>query len=197
MEIELHIEELETERRWDRLRIPHGHGTVVGRFLSFQNDQTFVWLDAFATREERLAAREAEPENPFVLRSTVRTLTPAFGSTITQIDEFERMKESPVIEVRQYRIRPGMRERFAVFLRNRTLAEHVRLGMPIYGQFDALEDDNLFVFFRGFPDLLERDRRKADFYQSRLWLEELQDEAFSMIEDYKNVLLVTPVILRE
>ena len=43
------------------------------------------------------------------------------------------------------------------------------------------------------PDLVERDRRKAAFYGSKLWLEELQDEAFSMIEDYTNVLLVAAV----
>jgi hypothetical protein len=47
---------------------------------------------------------------------------------------------------------------------------------------------------RAVPRLVsERDRRKAAFYQSRQWLEELQDQAFSMIEDYSNVLLVAPL----
>ena len=65
--------------------------------------------------------------------------------------------------------------------------------MPVYGQFDDLDDENVFVFLRGFSDMVDRDRRKNAYYRSPLWLNELQDEAFSMIDDYSNVLLVTPV----
>jgi hypothetical protein len=104
-----------------------------------------------------------------------------------------RMAESHVLELRQYRIAPGQRARFGKFFRERTLEAQARSGMNVCGQFDDLDDENVFVWFRGFPDLAERDRRKADFYQSAYWLDELQDEAFSMIEDYTNVLLVTRV----
>src|SRR5207253_2598061 len=58
---------------------------------------------------------------------------------------------------------------------------------------DDLGDENGFTFFRGFRDLVQRERVKAEFYGGEYWLKELEKEAFSMIEDYSNVLLVTPV----
>lgn len=185
MEIELHIDELETERRWNYLQWHRGLDTVLGRFLAMRDDNTFVWLQKPGPSPEAPAG--------LLRRSTVRAMRPAIGTTITKADEFARLAESPVLELRQYRLVPGMRSRFAAFLRDRTLETHLRLGMAIYGPFEALDDENVLIWFRGFPDLVERDRRKTAFYQSAYWLEELQDEAFSMIEDYTNVLLVTPV----
>src|SRR6185436_10430004 len=122
-----------------------------------------------------------------------RVLAPATGSTIARFEDFARIAESPVLEIRQYRLVPGTRARFAAFLRDRTLESHIRLGMTVHGPFDDLGDDDVLTWFRGFPSLAERDRRKAAFYQGEYWLNELQDEAFSMIEDYRNVMLVTPV----
>jgi len=187
MEIELHVERLASERRWNRLQeldaAPPTSGVVLGRFISFRDDDTFVWLHGFRDREERLAAK---------CESGVRALAPTIGSTITRFEDFARIAESPILEIRQYRVVPGARARFATFLRDRTLAEQLRLGMTIHGPFDDLDDDNILTWFRGFPGLVERDRRKAAFYQGEYWLNELQDEAFSMIEDYSNVMLVTP-----
>ena len=205
MELQLRICEIGDERRWnfvdffEREVMPlHeriGIGKILGGFLSFRDDETFVWLQGFRDREERLASRDSAlmANAPPMRKEIIRNLVPAAGSTITELEGFDGMEESPVLEIRQYRIRPGKRLRFAEFFRDRALPPHERLGMPIYGQFDSLDDENLFVFLRGFPSLLERDQIKAEFYQSRLWLEEMQDEAFSMIEDYSNVLLVTPI----
>ena len=187
MEIALHIEEVEIERRWERLHTLQGRGKVVGRFLSFQNDQTVAWLDALPTGEPA-------PASPLVHGSKVHTLTPQAGSTIAQLHDFERIRESPVVEIRFYRVFPGMRGRFAAFFRECSLEPLQRYGMAVYGPFDSLDDEDVVVWLRGFPDLLERERRKAAFYQSRLWLEELQDEAFSIIQDYRNNMLVMPVL---
>ena len=63
--------------------------------------------------------------------------------------------------------------------------------MVVHGPFDDLDDEDVLTWFRGFPSLAERDRRKACFYQSRLWLDELETEAFSMIDRYE-VMLMTP-----
>ena len=101
--------------------------------------------------------------------------------------------EDIVVEYPPRRLAPGQRARFQRFFNERTLEAQERSGMSVCGQFVDLDDENLFVWLRGFPDLLERDRRKADFYQSAYWLHELQDEAFSMIEDYSNTLLLMPV----
>jgi len=184
MEIELHIEELETERRANRLQWFDNAGLegIVGRFLSFRDDNTFVWLRAFSA---------PLPDQNFVRRETTIHLTPTIGSTIHELSDFARISE-PVIELRQYRIAKGQRDRFATFLRDRTLDAQLRLGMTVHGPFNAAEDDEVLVWFRGFPSLEERDRRKAAFYQGHYWLNELEEEAFSMIEDYSNVILLTP-----
>jgi len=205
MELQLRICEIGDERRWNfadfferelmPLHARIGAGKILGRFLSFRDDETFVWLQGFRNQEERLSARDSElmANAPVMRKEIVRNLVPAVGSTITDLEGFDGMEESSVLEIRQYRIQPGRRLRFAEFFRDRALEPHDRLGMPIYGQFDSLDDENLFVFLRGFSSLVQRDRIKAEFYQSRLWLEEMQDEAFSLIEDYSNVLLVTPI----
>ena len=186
MQVDLHIETLESERRWNRLQwfksaSPDG---VLGKFLAYKDQETLVWL----------RASHAPPPDPTFVHSTQTIrLTPAFGSTITEAEHFARIAESPLLELRQYRIVPGARRRFAEFLSERTFDEHVRLGMPVYGPFDALDDEDLIVWFRGFSDLVDRDRRKAQFYQGDLWVNELESIAMPMIADYSNVMLVTPV----
>jgi len=146
-------------------------------FLSFRDDARFVSLHTMPAPPPSI-----EPEAVLNLRSAVTTA-----------DELRSMMESPVLELRQYRVFPGKRDAFAKFFRENCLQPLVEYGMKVYGQFDDVDDENVFTWFRGFPDLVERDRRKAAFYGSQLWLNELQDEAFSMIEDYTNVMLVMPV----
>jgi hypothetical protein len=191
MQIELRICDVVAEQRWKWLQDfePSGRGRFLGAFISYRDDAKLVLLHGFRDAEERLANAPVP-----IGESIVRVLTPTIGSTITTLDDFERITD-PVLELRQYRIAPGQRARFATFLRDRTLAEQTRLGMNVHGPFDDLDDENNLVWFRGFPDLFERDRRKAAFYEGRLWLAELQDEAFSMIEDYSNVMLLAPVPL--
>lgn len=171
MQIELHIEKAEPDERWSRVQML---GTDnLARFISYRDDLTFAWLSVGNKSGIRLVS--------------------APGSTITKPEEFRRLAESPVIEIRQYRIAQGQRARFAKFFVERSLPPLLRYGMAVYGQFDDVDDETNFVWLRGFPSLVERDCRKAEFYGSKLWLEELQDEAFSMIEDYSNVLLAAPV----
>jgi hypothetical protein len=178
MEIELRIYEVESDYRWNWVQsIAHPL-----RFISLRDDATFVCLNG---------AHSVEPSP--IRKLTLRRLAPAAGSTITTAAELDRIVESPVLEIRQYRIAPGQRERFAKFFVDKTLPAQASYGMAVYGHFNDLDDENTFTWFRGFPGIVERDRRKNEFYQSSLWLNELQEEAFSMIEDYSNVLLVTPV----
>ena len=157
-------------------------------FFSFRDDVRLVSFRAFADAEERRDARAV-----IDAKCETHDLVPAVGSTISSLDDFKRITESPVLEIRQYKMKPGSRARFAPWFRDRTLESHDRLGMPIYGQYDDLGDENGFTFFRGFRDLVQRERVKAEFYGGEYWLKELEKEAFSMIEDYSNVLLVTPV----
>jgi len=170
MEFELHTGKAEPDYRWTQVQsLGAGH---LGRFISYRDDVTFAWFS--------------------VSRGGGVRLTPTLGSAITEHVQLAHIA-APVLEIRQYRIRPGLRARFAEFFATRALPAQLRYDIPVYGQFEDLDDANNYVFLRGFADLRARDCLKAAFYQSKLWLEELQDDAFSMIEDYSNVVLVAPV----
>ncbi len=55
-----------------------------------------------------------------------------------------------------------------------------------------LGDEDRFVWFRAFETEEERERLKAEFCGGQIWKEELEHEAFSMVEDYSDVTLVRP-----
>ncbi len=55
-----------------------------------------------------------------------------------------------------------------------------------------MQDDNTFIWLRGFENAEDRDRKKEAFCGGDLWLERLEEEAFSMVEGFSNVLLVEP-----
>lgn len=97
-----------------------------------------------------------------------------------------------IIEMRTYKLRPGMRERFLEIFRSRSMPEHARLGMPILGPFLSLEDPDVFFFMRGFADLPSREPMKAKFYEGELWKKELEHVMMPMIEKYDVVLVDDP-----
>ena len=94
-----------------------------------------------------------------------------------------------IIEMRTYRLKPGLRERFLEIFRSRSMPEHARIGMRILGPFPSIEDPDVFFFMRGFPDLASREPMKAQFYEGELWKKELEGVLMPMIERYDVVLV--------
>jgi|SRR5215469_205477 len=94
-----------------------------------------------------------------------------------------------VIEMRTYKLRPGCRGRFLEIFRTKSVPAHTEIGMKILGPFLSLEDENMFFFMRGFPDLESREGMKARFYQGELWERELENVLMPMIEKYEVVLV--------
>lgn len=182
MDVELHVVQLESERRWNWTEFFNANfaGDVYGRYLSYRDDETFAWLQSPDAQLDLTNAPRRVKESRWRLR-------PAFGFS----DRLAELNESAVVEIRRYRVAPGTRDRFARFLHDRTLEHHERLGMLVHGPFENVDEDDVLTWFRGFPSLAERDRRKAAFYQGRAWVEELEAEAFSMIQTY-DVILATP-----
>jgi NIPSNAP len=97
-----------------------------------------------------------------------------------------------IVEMRTYRIQPGMRERFLELFRTRSMPEHAKLGIPIVGPFLSVEDPDVFFFMRGFPDLASREPLKAKFYEGDLWKKELEHLLMPMIEKYDVVVVDDP-----
>jgi hypothetical protein len=94
-----------------------------------------------------------------------------------------------IVEMRTYKLKAGLRERFLEIFRSRSMPEHARLGMPILGPFLSVEDPDVFFFMRGFPDLASREPMKARFYEGPLWKNELEALMMPMIERYDVVLV--------
>jgi hypothetical protein len=97
-----------------------------------------------------------------------------------------------IVEMRTYRLKPGLRKRFLEIFRSRSMPEHARLGMPILGPFLSVEDPDVFFFMRGFPDLASREPMKSRFYEGALWKDELEAMMMPMIERYDVVLVEDP-----
>jgi NIPSNAP protein len=97
-----------------------------------------------------------------------------------------------VVEMRTYKLKPGMRERFLEVFRTQSVPEHRRLGMKILGPFLSIEEPDTFFFMRGFPDLPSRAPLKASFYEGELWKRELESVLMPMIDKYDVVLVDDP-----
>lgn len=96
-----------------------------------------------------------------------------------------------IVEVRSYRIKPGLRAEFIKLFETRAIPALRSHGMKILGPLLDLENPNKFVWLRSFPSLDERERMKNSFYESELWKNELEAIAMSMLESYDVVLCET------
>jgi hypothetical protein len=101
----------------------------------------------------------------------------------------------PVVELRQYTLRPGQRD-VLIDLFDRELVESQEAdGMAIVGQFRDLDDPDRFTWIRGFASMPARARALASFYGGPAWKSHSARANATMI-DSDNVLLLRPVTAR-
>jgi len=93
-----------------------------------------------------------------------------------------------IVEVRTYKIKPGMRDEFIRFFETRSIPALHSHGMSVFGPLLDLENPDTFIFLRGFPSLEAREEMKTAFYEGPLWKNELEAIAMPMIESYAVVL---------
>jgi hypothetical protein len=97
----------------------------------------------------------------------------------------------PVLELRQYTLRPGMRDVLIELFEREFIESQEALGMTLVGQFRDLDDPNRFVWLRGFADMATRARALNDFYGGPVWKTHREAANDTMI-DSDNVLLLRP-----
>ena len=101
----------------------------------------------------------------------------------------------PVVELRQYTLRPGQRD-VLIDLFDREFVESQEAdGMAIVGQFRDLDDPDRFMWIRGFASMPARARALASFYGGPAWKAHSAAANATMI-DSDNVLLLRPVTAR-
>ena len=97
-----------------------------------------------------------------------------------------------IIEMRTYKIKPGMRSQFLEIFRTKSIPAHAEIGMKILGPFLSVEDPDTLFFMRGFPDIASCEPMKAKFYEGELWKRELENILMPMLDKYDVVLVEDP-----
>ena len=93
-----------------------------------------------------------------------------------------------IVEVRSYRIKPGMRDEFVKMFETRAVPAQREYGIKIVGPLLDVENPNKFVFLRSFPSLEDRDRMKDAFYGGDVWKNELEAFAMPLLDSYDVIL---------
>jgi hypothetical protein len=97
-----------------------------------------------------------------------------------------------IVELRQYTLRPGQRDVLVDLFARALVAGQEAVGMTILGQFRDLNDQDRFVWVRGFPDMPTRAKALEAFYTGPVWKEHSKEANATMI-DSDDVLLLRPV----
>ncbi len=97
-----------------------------------------------------------------------------------------------IVDLRDYTLTPGCRDRMIEFFEGVALDEQERLGATMLGSFLDADDPNRWVWLRACPDLDARKRILTAFYTDGALWKERRDEVNRWIVDSDNVLLLRP-----
>ncbi|MEV7397935.1 NIPSNAP family protein [Aeromicrobium sp. NPDC092404] len=97
----------------------------------------------------------------------------------------------PIIELRQYTLKPGRRDAFVERFEREFVDTQQAVGIDVLGMFADLDDADRFVWFRGFSSLQQRDASLAAFYDGPVWAA-LRDETNADLIDSDDVLMLRP-----
>lgn len=99
----------------------------------------------------------------------------------------------PVVELRQYTLKAGERDRLIDLFEKEFIESQETLGMRIIGTFRDLEKPDRFVWLRGFQNMNARAIQLQQFYGGPVWKAHREAANATMI-DSDNVLLLRPAI---
>ena len=98
---------------------------------------------------------------------------------------------SPVLELRQYTLKPGQRETLIALFDREFVETQEAVGMTVIGQFRDLDRPDMFVWMRGFEGMEARKDALAAFYGGPVWAAH-KDAANATMIDSDDVLLLRP-----
>ena len=90
-------------------------------------------------------------------------------------------------ELRQYRTKPGQREKWVKCMEEEIIPFQVSKGMVILGSFVGEEEDDLYVWIRRFDSEEERKRLYQVVYESDYWKNEIAPKVPEMLDRDKIV----------
>lgn len=99
-----------------------------------------------------------------------------------------RKETGMFFELRQYRMRPGQREKWVQCMEQEIIPFQVAQGMVILGSFVGQEEEDLYVWIRRFESEEERKRLYEAVYESDYWKNDIAPRVPEMIDrDATNV----------
>jgi hypothetical protein len=97
-----------------------------------------------------------------------------------------------VIELRNYLLKPGMRDRFIEYFEKHFVESQNILGGFVLGTFRIESEPDRFFWIRGFSDMASRSRYLPEFYGGEVW-KEFGPEANAMMLEWQRVHLLKPL----
>ena len=96
-----------------------------------------------------------------------------------------------VVELRNYVLVPGSRDRFVDYFERHFLGSQEAVGMKVLGQYRVTGAPDRFAWLRGFDDMTSRRRALESFYDGPVW-RRLGPEANAMMTSWDDVELLRP-----
>lgn len=84
--------------------------------------------------------------------------------------------ESPVIEVRVYKIPEGKMDEWERFFHDKLVGAMEKAGIKVLSAYRTMEGENLFVWSRQYSSKDNMAKERAAFYESDLWRNTLRKE---------------------
>ena len=98
---------------------------------------------------------------------------------------------TPVLELRQYTLRPGTRDGFVARFEREFVETQQAAGIEVVGTFLDLDDPDRFVWIRAFASYDARGEALREFYEGPVWAR-LRDETNADLIDSDDVVMLTP-----
>ncbi|MGC9393564.1 MAG: NIPSNAP family protein [Anaerolineae bacterium] len=96
-------------------------------------------------------------------------------------------------ELREYRTKPGQRERWVKFMEEVILPFQISKGMVVIGSFVGTQEDDLYIWIRRFDSEEQREALYAAAYQSDEWQNVIAPQIPEMMDREKIVVRrITP-----
>lgn len=127
----------------------------------------------------------------FLLNANTRAQMKNAAKEVTAADQ-----PIGVLELRNYVIKPGQREKFISYFETNFIDSQNAIGGYILGQFRVKDADDNFFWIRGFHDMASRSRYLPQFYRGPFW-KQRRDYVNEMIINNDNVYLLKPLSLSE
>lgn len=98
----------------------------------------------------------------------------------------------PLVELRRYTLRPGMREKFVRLFETQLVESQEAVGIRVGGIFTDLDRPDMFVWLRGFAPGVDPGAALKEFYTGPVWKRH-GPAANAMMIDSDNVFALCPV----